>query len=501
MKPNRSLAGWLTLLALSTLNFQPSTAFAQGTSVYPVATNGAVTQYGGGLASDGTNYLLVFSSGSTNCAQLVSSNGTLVGSQIVLSGGATGMPPELQVVSGKTNYLAVWSDGTINSGVDIFGQFISRSGAKVGSSFPLLQSVGSHGFQGIESLACDGTNFLVVWQDEKGLETSGGASTNVSYGQLVTSSGVLSGSEFAVATVVAPLQAQGIGVAFGETNYLAVWQSGSNNYDSTYGGRYVAYGASISPSGAVGSRFAISQTNSPDNNDVATAVFDGTNFLAIWNFNPGLPDVEPIDWRIHGRLVTPQGGFPGNELVLVNESNAATCSLSFDGSNYLAGWGYHLDTTNSDKNIHFRFFDRTANPVGPVFSVFSSQGTNAPLAAGLFSGILFDGKRFAVEGMLGTISIGADGTFQGIPSSLVYGAFIPASTAPPQFCAGATCANKQFTLSLAGTPGINYAIQMTTNLVSASWTPLFTNSPTNGTFTFTDIGATNNSRFYRAVKQ
>ena len=31
MKPKHTIAGWLMLLALSTLNFQPATAFAQGT--------------------------------------------------------------------------------------------------------------------------------------------------------------------------------------------------------------------------------------------------------------------------------------------------------------------------------------------------------------------------------------------------------------------------------------------------------------------------------------
>jgi hypothetical protein len=500
MRTNRTIAGWLTLLALFTFNLQHSTAVAQGVVVYPVATNGAVTQYGGGLATDGTNYLFVFSSGNTNCAQLVSSNGALLGSQIVLSGGAEGLPPQLQVTSGKTNYLAVWSDGTINTGADIFGQFISRSGATVGSKFPLLQSVGSHGFQGIEALACDGTNFLVIWQDEAGLKTSGGSSTNVSYGQLVTPSGTLSGSEFPVATVGLPLQAQGLGVAFGRTNYLAVWQSGYSYDSGNGGGHYTAYGAFISPIGVVGAPFAISQTNSPDNNDLATEMFDGTNYLAIWNFNPGTPDVNPIDWRVHGRLVSSQGNFPGNETVLVNESNAAVCSLAFDGSDYLAGWGYHLDTTNADKNVHFRFFDRNASPVGLVFSIFPAQGTNAPLAAGIFNGIVFDGKRFAILGDLGTVVIGANGDFEGIPSAQVYGAFLPASTAPPQFCAGPSYGNQQFTLSLAGTPGINYAVQVATNLVAPIWTSLVTNSPTNGPFTFTDTGATNRSGFYQAVK-
>ena len=83
----------------------------------------------------------------------------------------------------------------------------------------------------------------------------------------------------------------------------------------------------------------------------------------------------------------------------------------------------------------------------------------------------------------------------------VYGAFIPASTAPPQCDPGASYGNQQFSLTLTGTPGINYAIQISTNLALSNWTAVVTNSPTNGTFSFTDTHATNKSRFYRAVKQ
>jgi hypothetical protein len=59
----------------------------------------------------------------------------------------------------------------------------------------------------------------------------------------------------------------------------------------------------------------------------------------------------------------------------------------------------------------------------------------------------------------------------------------------------------QFPLLLTGTPGINYAIQVSTNLGLPNWTALTTNSPTNGPFSFTDSNATNASRFYRAVAQ
>ena len=55
--------------------------------------------------------------------------------------------------------------------------------------------------------------------------------------------------------------------------------------------------------------------------------------------------------------------------------------------------------------------------------------------------------------------------------------------------------------SAGSTTGINYTLQMATNLAAPDWTSLITNSPAKGTFTFTDPGATHRSRCYRAVKQ
>ncbi|MBU6402956.1 MAG: leucine-rich repeat protein, partial [Verrucomicrobia bacterium] len=463
-------SGWSTNFAgLPTALWTPS---PPGVLVFPVATNTAVTKYAAGLATDGTNYLFVFSSGSTNCAQLVSPDGTLSGPQIALSGGAAGLPPQLQVVSGATNYLVVWSDVSITSGVDIFGQFISRTGAKVGPIFPLLKSANGYGFQGIEALACDGTNFLVVWQDTAGANGHSGA--NASYGQLVTPSGQLSGSEFLVANVGAALPAQGLSVAFGRTNYLAAWQSGyytGTNLD----GHYTTYGAFISPDGVVGPQFAISQTDSPDNNELGGIAFDGTHFLVAWNYNPGAPDMNPIDWRLHGRLVSPNGTFPGDEVALASESSIAW-SLAYGGGDYLATWGYHLDTTNTDRDAHFAIFDRAAQPTGQPFGVFTPQ---MAFTTPLLANVVFDGKRFAAEGMLGTVVIGSTGRFEGVPTAQVYGAFIPANPAPPTLTA-VSVTGTQLSLTLTGAPGVTYVIQANTNLAVANWTALVTNSPVNG---------------------
>ena len=420
------------------------------TAMFPVATNANVVEVSFGLASDGTNYLVGFSSGTNICAQLLSSNGTRIGSALTIGGGAGVLPPQAQVVSGSTNYLVVSSDTTISSGVDIFGQFISRSGAKIGSKFPLLQSLGSHGFQAIESLASDGTNYLVVWMDEANLTGTG---TSASYGQLVTAAGALSGSEFVVAQVGAPNPAVGVTVAFGKTNYLATWQSGY--YTTGQDGHYTTYGAFVSPGGAVGDTFPISQTDSPDNNFSPGMAFDGANYLVVWSRNIGTPSSGTNNqWTQYGRLVSPNGTFPGNE-VLMSAVWSMMPSLAFDGSNYLMAWSYN--TFQTSRNIHFRFFDRSANPLGTEFVLFSAQGTNAPLSP--WNGVIFDGKQYAIAATLGVLNV-INNKSPSFPSAQVYAAFLPASggaTTPtilvqPLSQTNATGTVATFTVTAAGLP-------------------------------------------------
>ena len=438
------------------------------TAMLPVATNANVVEVSFGLASDGTNYLVGFSSGTNVCAQLVSSNGTRIGSALILGGGAGVMPPQAQVVSGSTNYLVVWSDTTISSGVDIFGQFISRSGAKIGSKFPLLQSLGSHGFQAIESLASDGTNYLVVWMDEANLTGTG---TSASYGQLVTAAGALSGSEFVVAQVGAPNPAVGVTVAFGKTNYLATWQSGfyiGTNID----GHYTTYGAFITPGGAVGDTFPISQTDSPDNNFSPGMAFDGANYLVVWNRNIGTPSSGTNNqWTQYGRLVSADGTFPGNEM-LMSAVWSMMPSLAFDGSDYLMAWSYN--TLQTSRNIHFRFFDRSANPLGTEFVLFSAQGTNAPLSP--WNGVIFDGKQYAIAATLGVLNV-INNKSPSFPSAQVYAAFLPASggaTTPtileqPLSQINATGTVVRFTVTAAGLPPLGCQWQKNgTNLANGA---------------------------------
>ncbi len=174
-----------------------------------------MVEFGGGTAFDGTNYfvILVTGAGGANLAgQFFSTNGASIGSPIAI-GSNVGFPPAAALAFGKTNYFVAWSDSSIGSGVDMFGQFISRGGLKVGSKFNLLSSQGSYGFQDVKALASDGTNFLVIWQD---------SNDGNFYGQLVAPAGTLSGSEFPISSQ--QQNGNDAAVTWGRTNYLVVWQ-------------------------------------------------------------------------------------------------------------------------------------------------------------------------------------------------------------------------------------------------------------------------------------
>jgi len=330
-------------------------------------------------------------------------------------------------------------------------------------------AVTANSAQAHPSVACAGGKYVVVWNDY-----SSGTNWAV-YGQLISGSGALAGGNFVISPPVNGQDEEGATVASDGTNFLVTWMFSSAAWN------YTTYGVFISPSGTMGVPFPIGQTVSLER-DPLCAAFNGSNYLVAWNFEN--PDLNIYD--IYARLVTPSGTFPGNEFAIETNQSKTFPALAFDGSDFLLSWG-----VSSRANVLFQFLNASGHPFGCQFTPFPAQGTQLPLLALP----LFDGRRFVA---VGTLSSG--GLTPPAYGAGVYGVFIPSSTTPPQFCAAGACANGQFTLALEGTPGISYAIQMATNLTAPHWISLATNSLTNGTLSFTDPGATNRTRFYRAVK-
>ena len=215
------------------------------------------------VAFDGTNYFVVWDQAPTSngCTdeygQFVSPSGTLLGSPIKINttpcGGAG-----VTVFYNGTNILAVWGSEWNPTGgrsvcwsdtsgphcdlAAIWGQFITKSaagtaGTPAGTNFSITQS---NTRLGIPSIAYDGTGkYLVVFDKETTRPDAcpaGGCKADV-YGQLVSSTGALSGPMISVSTTAASHNfAQ---VVFGGTNYLVTWTDGFGTTSASLKGQYV----------------------------------------------------------------------------------------------------------------------------------------------------------------------------------------------------------------------------------------------------------------------
>jgi hypothetical protein len=60
--------------------------------------------------------------------------------------------------------------------------------------------------------------------------------------------------------------------------------------------------------------------------------------------------------------------------------------------------------------------------------------------------------------------------------------------------------SQQFGFNVAGSVGVSYTLQVSTNLASTNWSPLYTFQLTNSPMSVTDSTATNTPRFYRLLK-
>lgn len=369
-------------------------------SPFPIAATGS-KEISRGMAFDGANYLVGFQDTLVQpyiSAQIVSQSGTLVGPQITLN--RTGGSPILAFDG--TNYLMVWEDDTTSPpNRDVYGQLISKSGTLIGSSFPICTAAGN---QGPDAIVFDGTNYLVVWTDERSSMNSD------IYGQFVTPAGALLGSEIPIVTGAEDQRLPGL--AFDGTNYLVAWQGRHGGWDIQ--GRFV------SKSGTLSAPFTISENPSRSYNPVSIA-FDGTNYLVVWNRDIGLGYPNPTIWDIYGRIVSPAGTFPGNEFpITTSPGDQWFPFIAFDGSNYLVTWSDGRNDLNDNGicdagegscvDIYGQYVSKSGVLAGPEVSIITDAGNQ------FVSPVLFDGERHFI--VWNNVE-----TFDG-PVGDVYGQFI-----------------------------------------------------------------------------
>lgn len=277
-------------------------------------------------AFDGTNYLMVWDDsidyGNGISAQLVSSLGTLVGSTIPIVGPSELSATKLGLSSNAVsfdgnNYFIVFNAANGDDAVDLYGVFVSTSGARVGGFIPIVTA--DHQ-QRDYSVGYDGTNFLVVWEDGRRFIQTGTDSCTDDPRHLPT---------------------------------------------DTFG-QFISKSSGDTAGSSVGLNFMINQDDFPSDGLVPSVAFDGTDYLVTWP-DATVPNSTCLNglesgerWGIYAQRLSTSGKPTGGTIPLAtsDNNNSAYGPLAFGGNGYLLVATVSNDNTNG-LDLHGQFIDKT----------------------------------------------------------------------------------------------------------------------------------------------
>jgi len=239
----------------------------------PISTAAGYSELSPSVAFDGTNYLVVWAdcrNGSDvdiyGCR--VSQSGTVLdtaGFAVSTVPGGQGSPA---VAFDGANYLVVWTYSRGGSDSDIYGCRIDQLGTVLDPGGIAISTAANN--QGVPSVAFDGTNYLVVWEDYRS-----GSDSDI-YGCRVSPAGaILEPAGIAIST--AANNQRRPSVSFDGTNYLVVWQDKRSG-----GGRISICECRVSQSGTVLDPSGIAISTGPTLQESPSVAFDGTNYLVVW---------------------------------------------------------------------------------------------------------------------------------------------------------------------------------------------------------------------------
>jgi hypothetical protein len=301
------------------------------------------------IAYDGTNYLIAFQLYGQIFGTRVSPSGNVLDgpSGFAISSGTPNVITNFSpaITFDGTNYLVVWAK--FIGGYDIYGARITTAGQSLGE-FPISQAAGE---QVDPSVAFDGINYMVVWRDTR---TGSGPTVNTHiYGTRVTTGGtVLDPAGIPVSTAPGPQEEPQI--IFDGTNYFVVWEDQRNGISAIYGTRMKPDGTLLDGPSATGG-IAINASSNGDG--FPSVIFDGTNYFVVWTIgsfsnyppagifaarvstNGGLIDGPPT-----GTGISISGLPPSSSLYVYP-------TILFNGQNSLLTWLNNSELAGATKDI------------------------------------------------------------------------------------------------------------------------------------------------------
>jgi len=235
-----------------------------------------------------------------------------------------------KVAANGTNYLVVWADNrnTITNGWDIYGLRLDQDGTLLDTSAIAICTATNH--QTDPAVAAQGTNYLVVWSDLRNA-TSNVPSADV-YGAVVDLTGAVSPKEGFPICLATNDQNRPAVTALGG-GYLAVWQDARNSLPSVV--RLDIYGTRVSSTGEV---------LDPDGLAVCTNLLNQTTPVAAGNASQAL--VAWTDFRsgpntdVYGARVATDGTVLDTNAAPICTTAGAQSgpAVATDGTGYFVAW-------------------------------------------------------------------------------------------------------------------------------------------------------------------
>jgi len=188
-----------------------------------------------------------------------------------LSGGAQGTQTTSSIAFDGTNFLVVWEDERINIQRNIFATRVSLQGE-------ILDPIGipictTQNLQSYANVAWGGQNYLVVWGDQRsGISAIYGARVGPD-GDVLDPDGFLiaGGTDWALYPAVAS----------DGTNFLVAWADAKSGYS------FDIYVTRISPNGEVLDPHGISICPTYQDEFSPSIAYNGSTYLVAWELDPG----------------------------------------------------------------------------------------------------------------------------------------------------------------------------------------------------------------------
>jgi hypothetical protein len=274
------------------------------------------------IAFDGTNYLVVWQD-SRNTYDLDIYGVRVNQTGVILDSAGISISTNLynqsypSIAFDGNNFLVVWTDDRNINTLDIYGARVNQSGIVIDTAGIPISTYFDDQFD--PAIAFDGSNYLVVWTDYRG------PSYDI-YGSRVTPSGIVLDSSGFLITLSHENQ-DSPSITYGDTNYLVVWRDERSEYDDVYGAR-------INPEGILLDSGGIFISSYGDYEEYPSIAFDATNFLVVWS------DYRNNNGDIYGARVDQNGVLldPSGIRISSIEYHQDYPTILFDGISYLVCW-------------------------------------------------------------------------------------------------------------------------------------------------------------------